>query len=88
MSENTETKKKRNPRPTNLVRATVYETTDKKIWQDRRLAGAHQKKLDLMQCFTENPIAEGVTVEDLYDYIKQYKPQFHAVLRTIGKDEE
>lgn len=79
-------KKKRTPRPTNLTRATIYQCTDGKAFQEKALANAWQKRLDLMQCFTENPIAEGVTVEDLYDYIKQYKPQFHAVLRTIGKE--
>jgi len=87
MSENAVEKKKRTPRPTNLTRATVYQCTDGKQFEDKKLANAHQKVLDLTQIFDENPIAEGISAADLYEYVKQYKSQFFAVLRSLGKEE-
>ncbi len=78
-----EEKKKRNPRPTNLVRSTAYTTTDEKVFMDKKAAHAHQRMLDLTSTFAANPIAEGVEANTLFDYVKTYKKEFFALLRSI-----
>ena len=76
-------KKKRSPRPTNLLRNTAYTATDGKVFMDRNVANAYQRKLDLLATFAANPIAEGVEANTLFDYVKTHKKEFFALLRSI-----
>ena len=88
MSEETVAKKKRTPRPTNLTRSTAYTTTDGKVYLDKKEANRAQKTLDLLATFEANPIAEGVEAAELFEYVKLYRKEFFAVLRSLGKEGE
>lgn len=84
MSENeTAVVKKRNPRPTNLSRATSYTTTDGRIFLDKKEALRVQKGLDLVEAFESDPIADGVTGEDMREYVARHKAHFFALLRSL-----
>jgi hypothetical protein len=83
MEETTVAKKTRNRKPTNLSYVPKYQTTDGQEFLDKKEALKVQKKLDLLVAFDADPIADGITGEDVLAYVSLHQAEFSALLRAV-----